>query len=160
MTFKNGSHRQSARDILETVPLVMRFIRDQIRQRCAPGLSLPQFRTLTFLDRAQNSSLSVLAGHLRLTSPATSRLVNALVNAGLVQRHPVATNRRQVALMLTKRGRATLGKARHEIRLRLAGPLKSLSAAEHKNLQRALQVLHQIFEPPTPDGNPAPEVKA
>jgi DNA-binding MarR family transcriptional regulator len=151
---------QSARDILETVPLVMRFIRDQIRQRCAPGLSLPQFRTLSFLDRAKNSSLSALAGHLGQTSPAASRLINALVNLGLVKRQPVAANRRQLALTLTKRGRATLEKARHEIRRRLAGTLKPLSAAEHKNVQRALQVLHQIFEHPTPDGNPATQVKA
>ncbi|HUZ06561.1 MAG TPA: MarR family transcriptional regulator [Candidatus Paceibacterota bacterium] len=152
--------QKSARDILETVPPVMRFIRDQIRQHCALGLSLPQVRTLAFLDRARNSSLSALAGHLGLTLPATSRLINGLVKDGLAKRQPVATNRRQVALMLTERGRATLETARNEIRRRLAGALKPLSAAEHEKVQRALQVLHQIFEPTAPDGNSATQLKA
>ncbi len=156
----SDSSQQSARDILETVPLVMRFIRDQIRQRCAPGLSLPQVRTLAFLDRAQNSSLSALAGHVGLTLPATSRLINGLVDDGLVKRQAVAANRRQIALMLTGRGCATLEKARNEIRLHLAGRLKPLSAAEHKKVQGALQVLHRIFEHPARDKKPGTKVKA
>ena len=35
-----------------------------------------------FLSRTQNSSLSAVAGHLGLSLPAMSRLINGLVDAG------------------------------------------------------------------------------
>ena len=140
--------RQCAREILETVPLVMRFIRDQVRQRRTAGLSLPQFRTLIFLNRAKNSSLSAVAGHLGLSLPAMSRLINGLVDDRLVERQLVSTNRRQIALTLTARGRATLEKVRNEIRLRLTDSLKNLPVAEQKTVQRAMRVLHKAFDNP------------
>ena len=137
--------RQCAREILETVPLVMRFIRDQVRQRRTAGLSLPQFRTLVFLNRTKNSSLSAVAGHLGLSLPAMSRLINGLVDDRLVERQPVSTNRRQIALTLTARGQATLEKVRSEIRLQLAGWLRVLSVPEQKSIQRAMRTLHNVF---------------
>jgi len=151
--------RQCARDILETVPLVMRFIRNQVRQRCTAGLSLPQFRTLVFLNRTKNSSLSAVADHLGLSLPAMSRLINGLVNGRLVERQTVSTNRRQIALTLTTLGQATLEKVRDEIRLRLADSLKNLPAPEQKAVQRAMQVLYQAFDHQATTGNPSSKVK-
>jgi DNA-binding MarR family transcriptional regulator len=151
--------RQCAREILETVPLVMRFIRDQVRQRRTAGLSLPQFRTLVFLNRTKNSSLSAVAGHLGLSLPAMSRLINGLVDDRLVERQLVLTNRRQIALTLTARGQATLEKVRNEIRLRLADSLKNLPAAEQKTVQRAMRVLHRVFDNHATAGNPSHKIK-
>jgi len=151
--------RQCAREILETVPLVMRFIRDQVRQCRTAGLSLPQFRALIFLSRAKNSSLSAVAGHLGLSLPAMSRLINGLVDDRLVERQLVSTNRRQIALTLTARGGAMVEKARGEIRSQLAGSLKNLPAAEQKTVQRAMRVLHKVFDSHAVAGNPSHEVK-
>jgi hypothetical protein len=39
-----------AQEVMETVPLVMRFIRKEMRSRRAPSLSVPQLRVLTFLS--------------------------------------------------------------------------------------------------------------
>ncbi len=122
--------------------MVMRFIRDQVRRRHAAGLSLPQYRTLIFLHRVKDASLSAVAGHLGLSLPAMSRLINGLVAGGLVGRRTVSTNRRQIALTLTARGAGDAGNgARCEIRRRLAGALKSLPASEQKAIQRALRAL-------------------
>ena len=140
---------QSSHEMLETVPLVMRFIREQVRQSRTAGCSLPQFRTLAFLSRVKNSSLSAVAEHLGHSLPAMSRLINGLVDNKLVERQTVSTNRRQVALTLTARGRATLEKARSEIRLRLADALKNLPTAEQKTVQRAMHVLHEVFDSQT-----------
>jgi len=148
-----------ARDVLETVPVVMRFIRDQVRQRRATRLSLPQFRALTFVHRTRNSSLSAAAGHLGLSLPAMSRLVDGLVADGLVARQTVSTNRRQIALALTGRGRATLKKARNEIRIRLAAALKPLPAAEQKTVRHALRALQKIFGAPVANAAPSPKVQ-
>jgi DNA-binding MarR family transcriptional regulator len=99
-----------------------------------------------FLSRTQNSSLSAVAGHLGLSLPAMSRLVNGLVAGRLANRQPVSTNRRQIALTLTERGRATVEKARNEIRLHLAGALKDLPTAEQNTVHRAMQILHLVFD--------------
>ena len=142
----DNAHKQCAREILETVPVMMRFIRDQVRQRRSAGVSLPQYRTLAFLDRVQNASLSAAAEHLGLSLPATSRLMNGLVVRKLVAREIVSTNRRQIALTLTPRGEAILEKIRGEIRLCLADVLKSLSRGEQKAVHRALQIFCGIFD--------------
>jgi DNA-binding MarR family transcriptional regulator len=137
---------QCAHEILETVPVVMRYIRDQVRRRQAGGLSLPQFRTLTFLKRVRNASLSAVAEHLGLSLPAMSRLINGLVAGRLVGRQTVSTNRRQVALTLTARGRVTLEEARGKIRLRLAEAVKDLAPAEQKTILRAMGILQEVFD--------------
>jgi DNA-binding MarR family transcriptional regulator len=146
--FMSCNARQCAREILETTPAVMRFIRGHVRRRRAEGLSLPQFRALTFLNRAKNASLSAAAGHLGLSLPAMSRLVNGLVEGGLVERWPVSTNRRQIALTLTVRGQATLEKVRAAIRRRLAETLAPLPASELEIIHRATEVLRKIFDSP------------
>jgi len=151
--------RQCARDILETVPLVMGFIRRRVRHSRKSGLSLPQFRTLAFLDRANNSSLSAVAEHLDLSLPAMSRLVNGLVDNRLVGRQLVSTNRRQIALTLTPQGRVALEKLRDEIRLGLAGSLKMLPAIERKAVQRAMKVLHKTFANHTAAESAPPNVR-
>ena len=134
-----------ARDLLETVPPVMRFIRDQVRQGRAAGLSLPQYRTLNYVRRVKQPSLTDVAGRLGLSLPAMSRLANGLVGRGLIERRTVATNRRQIALGLTARGATTLEAGRAVIRRELAEALQALPAAELKAIQRALPPLQQAF---------------
>ena len=155
----NNRAQQCAREILETVPLVMRFIRNQVGRHHTTGPSLPQFRTLTFLGRMNNASLSAVAEHLGLSLPAMSRLINGLVNKRLVVRQTVLTNRRQIALTLTAQGRATLEKVRGEIRWQLAGSLKALSATEQKTIQRGIRVLHRVFGSQPADKNLAHKIK-
>jgi hypothetical protein len=55
---------QCAREVMETVPLVMRFIHTEMRSRRAPLLSVPQFRVLTFLSGRPGAPLSSVAEHL------------------------------------------------------------------------------------------------
>jgi DNA-binding MarR family transcriptional regulator len=141
----NAAAERSARDVLETVPTVMRFIRAQVRRRRAARLSLYQFRALFFLNRAKDCSLSVAADHLGLSLPAMSRLIHGLVVGGLVERRAVLTNRRQVALALTAAGRSTLQRVHEDIRRRLADSLRALSAGEHKTVQRAMRLLQNVF---------------
>lgn len=145
----NRHAETTARDLLETVPLLMRFIRDQVRQGRAAGLTLPQYRALNFVRRTRQPSLSAVAARLGLSLPAMSRLAGGLVERRLLERRPVATNRRQIALGLTARGEATLESGRAVIRRELAGALEELSAAEHGTVRRALAPLQRAFGPRT-----------
>ena len=77
---------ECARQLLDTAPQIMRFIRAEMRSHRGHDLSVPQFRTLTFVNRNPEVSLSHLADHLGLTLPSTSKLVDGLVNQKVVTR--------------------------------------------------------------------------
>ncbi|HXT11593.1 MAG TPA: MarR family transcriptional regulator [Candidatus Angelobacter sp.] len=143
----SAAPKQCARELLEAVPPVMRFIRGYVRRHPAEGLLVPQFRALSFLGRTRDASLSAVAEHLGVSLPAMSRLMNGLVNGGWVKRETVSENRRQVALALTARGRADLEKLRGQIRRQLSQRLSPLSAEERKTICSAMQLLRQTFEP-------------
>lgn len=137
---------QCARELLESAPLVVRFIRNQIRQHHPAGLSLPQFRALAFMGRVPQPSLSAIAKHLGLSLPAMSRMMNGLVEKGFVDRTRVKTNRRQLAVALTSRGESALERVRSLARQRLATALSSLSPSERHSIHSSAQVLRRIFD--------------
>ena len=80
-----------AREVMETVPLVMRFIRMEMRSRRAPSLSVPQFRVLTFLSHKPGAPLSSVAEHLGVGDRVLAREQEAgLLAATLGLAHPLA----------------------------------------------------------------------
>ena len=95
---------------METIPRAMRQIRGVARSM-AGGLSVPQFRTLGFLERHPGSSLMDVADHLGISQPGASTLVDRLVTSGLVARDIDAAERRRITLVLTPDGRARVASA-------------------------------------------------
>lgn len=140
--------QQCARELLNSIPLVMRFIRSQVRQCRRAGLSLPQFRTLAVLSSTDHVSLSLAAEFLGLSLPAASRLIDILVRDRLVVRQTVAHNRRQIALTLTPAGRVKLELIRGQIRRRLTAILRTVPVREQKEVRDAMRVLHRVFGVP------------
>src|SRR5512136_590260 len=90
-----------AQEILDVVPVVMRTIRAELRRHRTADLSVPQFRTLAFIDRQADASLSDVAEHIGLTLPSMSKIVESLVVRKFVtrQRHP--PDGRRITLALT-----------------------------------------------------------
>lgn len=136
-----------ARHVLDVVPLVMRFIRAEMRSHRTPDLTVPQFRLLVFLEGRTGASLSDAAAHLGLTSPSTSVLVNGLVNRGLVTRQAHPGDRRRLALALTSAGQEAMRSARASTRRRLAERLEALPEADRHAIMRAMHVLGSLFAP-------------
>ena len=138
---------ECARQVLEIVPLVMRTVRAEMRCHRAADLSVPQFRTLTFLNRQAGASLSQVAEHIGLTLPSMSLLVNGLVERKLVLRNTHSTDRRRVTLTLTVRGQSVLEAAHGATQAALAEKLAALSAKDRAIVVQAMQALRPIFEP-------------
>jgi DNA-binding MarR family transcriptional regulator len=136
---------ECAREVLDVVPAVMRFIRSEMRRHRAADLSLPQFRALTFLSHQAGASLSQVAEHLGLTPPSTSNLIDGLVERQLLSRQSSPADRRRIALTLTTAGQAILETARHETQTRLAEVLDTLSARDTEAVVRAMQALRPVF---------------
>jgi DNA-binding MarR family transcriptional regulator len=73
----------------------------------ARGVTLPQFRMLVVLE-AGRQNLGGLAGALGVAPSTATRMVDRLVDAGLVYRTIPAGNRRKISLTLTASGRRTV----------------------------------------------------
>jgi DNA-binding MarR family transcriptional regulator len=139
------SPAECARSVLETVPLVMRAIRQEMRSHRASGLSVPQFRVLIYLARNDGACLSEVAEHLGLTLPATSKMVDVLVARGLVSRGRAPGDRRRVALAPTELGRSSTRTAREATQSQLAERLARLAPSELSTVLSALDALDSIF---------------
>src|SRR5690348_3867283 len=86
-------------------------------------VSIVQLRAPTMLRSLQPASLVQLAEGIGVTPSTTSRLVDRLVAAGLVDRRTSPESRRQIELRLSPDGEATLD--RYD-RLRLAAMTEAL----------------------------------
>jgi DNA-binding MarR family transcriptional regulator len=133
--------------LMDVIPFVMRYIRMEMRSRRMRGLSIPQFRTLVFLDRNEGASLSEVANNIGLTLPSASKIIDALVTRKLVIRTALPDDRRYSSLKLTKLGRATLMQARHGTEASLAEKIADLSPARQAMIVETMQALGSIFVP-------------
>ena len=138
---------ECAREVLEVVPLVMRTIRTEMRRHRAPELTVPQYRTLAFVNRNEGTSLSGAAEHIGLTLPSMSKLMDGLVTRGLVTRETHAGDRRRITLALTPHGRTMLQSAHQAAQNCLARRLAELSVAERAMVTQAMLALRPIFMP-------------
>ena len=132
-------------ELMDTAPQIMQTIRIEMRRGRAANISIPQFRTMRFIQRNPDSSLSHLAEHLGLTLPSVSKLVDGLVKQKLVTRNESTADRRRLTLVLTKAGAAIVEAARAGARANLAKKLSELSNDELETISQAMQLLRPIF---------------
>jgi DNA-binding MarR family transcriptional regulator len=135
-----------AREILDTVPFVMRIIRSEMRSRRSSDLSIPQFRSLLFLQRNPGVALRELADHLGLTPPTVSKMVFSLVSRGLVERPDSSADRRRVELRLTARGVSLVDRVRGETVAKFAERLEKLPPDERERILSALESLRKELQ--------------
>lgn len=136
---------QCARELLEVVPIVSRFIRTEMRRHRALGLSVPQFRTLAFTKRTGGTTLGGVAEHLGLTPPSACKIVDGLEARELVTRMPSPEDRRKVNLQITPAGKRALTDARRETHKSLAGILSSLDERELGKIMQSMEALRTAF---------------
>jgi len=131
--------------VLDVVPVVMRPLRQQMRSHRAAGLSIPQFRSLCFIERYNGASLSAVADHLDLSLPTVSRMVNGLVERGYLERKSSEDDRRHVSLSVRGRGKAVMVEARRATQAFLVAKFAGLSAGEQSAIVAAMQSLLHVF---------------
>ncbi|OCR01106.1 MarR family transcriptional regulator [Oscillatoriales cyanobacterium USR001] len=135
-----------AAEVMETIPLIMRFIRSQMRSQGEPNLSVPQFRTMMFLYRHPGASLSNVAEHLGVTRPTASVICDRLVQRSLIDRAEDPKQRRSVVLKLTETGCDRLQEMRQITRTKIADILAELSEEQLLHTFEVLEILNSIFK--------------
>jgi DNA-binding MarR family transcriptional regulator len=148
----NQQSDPTAAELLDVMPLVMRTIKLEMRSRRAEGLSVPQFRAMLHVNRQTQTSLTEVAEHLGLTSATTCRMIDDLVERGLVLSRPSTIDRRKIVLSLTGAGQANQEAARRGTLARLEELLAPLTADERAAVVQAMHILQSAFAPePNPE---------
>jgi DNA-binding MarR family transcriptional regulator len=147
-----------ARAILDVVPFAMRLIRKEMRRRRGADLTVPQFRSLLFLQRTPGAALRQVADHLGLTPPTVSKMIHGLVERGLIERPDSASDRRRVELRLTARGTTLVDRVRGETVAKFAQRFERQPSVEREKmvstLERMREVLQENEEKPLEQGRP------
>lgn len=141
--------QECAAKIMETLPSIMQFFRAEMRRNASflpESLSVPQFRTLAFLNRYPGASLSQLAEHLGVTKATASNLTERLVKNNLVSRVENPEERRHILLNLTEKGTYHLQQTRTMTSARIASVLDDLPEEQMQSMVEGLTALSSVFE--------------
>jgi DNA-binding MarR family transcriptional regulator len=107
-------------------------------------LSMGAMAVLGCLFRNGDITVGELASHERVQPPSMTRTVNALADGGYVVRRAHETDGRQVVVVLSDQGRATVLADRARRDAWLAQRLSGLSADERRTLRRAAPILERL----------------
>jgi DNA-binding MarR family transcriptional regulator len=101
-------------------------------------ITIPQFRTLVILANRGSVNLATLAGLLDVKPSPAGRMVDRLVGAGLIDRLPHPTSRRELLATLTPRGRKVVRQVTTQRRREIARIVEQMPPSERHGLVRAL----------------------
>jgi len=125
--------------------LAIHLLRRVKRGDDAAGLSAPRLSALSVVIYRGPISLTELAKAESVTAPTMTRLVQALVKAGLVEKSVDADDNRAVLLRATDAGRRTLDIARARRLAALEELLAKLSRDDAVAVERAVNVLEPLL---------------
>jgi DNA-binding MarR family transcriptional regulator len=145
-----ATYEDCAQTVLDTVPLVMRTIRSELRSHRNQDLSIPQFRILMFIKNHPDTSISEVAEHIGLTLPTLSKMIDLLVARQWVTRTQCLEDRRRMQLGLTQRGQVMLEASLTTTRANLAGCFEGLPDGDLERIVQAMHLLQEIFSSDRP----------
>jgi DNA-binding MarR family transcriptional regulator len=135
--------RESARDVLEIIPLVMRTVAAELR--AAGELPAPAHFGLLSVLSERSRTLTELAALQGVSLPTMSSSISAMAERGWVKRTSPEKDRRTMLIEVTGTGRAALERVARCAETHLAEVLTPLDAMSRRRLQSGLSVLRQIF---------------
>lgn len=105
------------------------------------SLTIVQLKSLLFIDSEGSTNFRNLAKALRVTPPDVTRIVDRLVEQGLVSRRENPKDRRMQLLQMTKKGTLLLARLRQNRTTHLHHILSHLSAEELVTVAQGLRAL-------------------
>ena len=123
---------------------LMHAVRRLRLERSSEGITDGQYAVLAALSNRGPMTPTALAEDQHVQPPPMTRTVNALAEAGLVERTPHPTDRRQVVVSLTPAGDAEVRETRRRRTEWLASRLATLDPAERAVLAQAVVVLRKV----------------
>ncbi len=122
----------------------IRLLRTLRREDDGSGLSAPRLSALSVIVFAGPLSLAELADAEQVRPPTMSRIVDALVGAGLVTREAKPGDRRSVRITATAEGQNLLEAGRARRVRALIDRLGRLADSERRALARGVEILERV----------------
>ena len=135
--------RDTAREILEIIPLVMRTVAAELR--AAGEMPAPAHFGLLSILSVRPRMLSDLASLQGVSLPTMSNSISAMVERGWVRREAPDGDRRVVMIDVTPTGRAALERVGRAAEAHLADVLAPLDLPARRRLVGGLGVLRKVF---------------
>jgi DNA-binding MarR family transcriptional regulator len=135
--------RDTAREILEIIPLVMRTVAAELR--AAGEMPAPAHFGLLSILSARPRMLSDLASIQGVSLPTMSNSISAMVERGWVRREAPDGDRRVVMIDVTPTGRAALERVSRAAEAHLADVLAPLDLPARRRLVGGLGILRKVF---------------
>lgn len=110
------------------------------------SLTIGQLKSLFFIDFEGSTNFKKLASVLGVTPPNVTRVIDRLVEQGLVSREENLENRRMLLLRTTDKGKDLLAKLRESHMSRELDILAQLSSEELSALAEGLTALARVAE--------------
>ena len=126
----------------EATALVALF--EAARVQASTRLSASQLQALLVVEDDEGLNLGTLADRLGVILSSASRLCDRLVAAGMLDREPGPTDRREVCLTLTAGGRDLLAGLKKDRRRRLDEVLAHMTPAGRDALLRGLREFARV----------------
>ena len=143
VTERRGPDRAALADRLHS--LAIHLLRRVRRGDDVAGLSAPRLSALSVVIYRGPISLTELAKAEGVTAPTMTRLVQALVRAGLVEKSVDESDNRAVLLRASDAGRQTLDLARARRLAALEELLARLDPDDATCVERAVSVLEPLL---------------
>jgi MarR family transcriptional regulator for hemolysin len=139
------ARKDLAVELIKTMQLVQRHVRQQIKKDDRLEFSMSQIRILSVLED-RSYSLSDIADFVGVDITSMSRMIKTLERRGLVSRRTATEDRRRVDFELTGKGRRAHQLASGRVRDELRHQLRGLSSSEAENVEAALSSLRKMFD--------------
>jgi DNA-binding MarR family transcriptional regulator len=143
---ETNSLANCAESVMEVGLSITRFVRAEALRMHPAGLTLGQFRALAYINSAPHCAPSELAEHLMVSRPAVTRLIEQLVQHGLVTREAASDDRRRQRLAVTPDGKVHLDAYYAATRGLVAERLATLSPDERDVVARAFERVRLLLE--------------
>lgn len=118
----------------------------RLRQEAEAGITPSMLSALSTLDRQGPLTIGDLCAAEQVQPPTMTRIVAALLEAGLIARDPDPADGRVAWVRLTPEGRKLLERSRGRKEAYLARALRDLDPREIATLEDATAILERITE--------------
>lgn len=143
-------HEDVAYPILRSVRRILRRVSEHSRALSqAAGLTVPQLlclRALAECDGQGPATAAAISRKLQLSPPTVCRILDRLERAGHVVRERDPSDRRRIALRLSRSGRAALARSPTPLHEEFLARVRALSQAERDELLASLQRVVDLME--------------
>ena len=108
-------------------------------------LTFTQLRILLAIEYGKDQ-VGKLARSAQVAQPAMSKIVDYLIRQGYARREPHPTDRRQIILRLTAKGRSMTERVRRKAAEKYVDPIKNLSPSDRQRLIAGIEVILGVIE--------------